>query len=763
MRIGAKTYLSPKCTAICRILIAVMRFRGVLTVLFLCLPSWGAGEELDAQLRRIFSSPAFAAKRFGPARWIENGAAYSTVEAGSIIRYDTVSGKRSVLVDAKALTPPSGKPLALDDYEWSDDDKKLLVFTNTRKVWRNNTRGDYWVLDLASKRLTQVAPSATAATLMFAKFSPDATRVAYVRENNIYVETLATQATVALTTDGSATLINGTTDWVYEEELSLSDAFRWSPDGTRIAYWQFDSTGVGSFTLLNNTATTYPVPTVIPYPKAGTTNSAVRVGVIPAAGGQTRWIDVPGDSRNHYIAAMEWRKDALEIQQLNRKQNTLILFRGDASNGTVREVFRDTDEAWVDTPDFGAEPPLLNGGKDFLWLSERDGWRRAYAVPVAGGTPVPLTPEGMDVIAFEGLDANNQWLYFIASPNKATMRFLYRAPVNRSAGASRVTPGELNGTHSYRMSPDGRFALHVESHFDRPPVTDLISLPDHKRIRLLEGNEPLRAAAASAIQPSAEFFEVVIDGGVTIDGWMLRPRNFDATKKYPVIVHVYGEPASVTVTDAWPGARGLFHRALANEGYLVVSFDNRGTPAPKGRAWRKSIYGSVGMLSTQDQAEALTALARQRSYVDITRAGVWGWSGGGSNTLNMMFRAPDLYKVGVSVAPVPDQRLYDTIYQERYMGLPDENAAGYRVGSSIHHAEGLRGKLLLVHGTGDDNVHYQGAERLVNRLIELGKPFDFMAYPNRTHSINEGTGTSYHLYALIARYFLTNLPAGPLQ
>jgi dipeptidyl-peptidase-4 len=756
-----KTYLSPKRSTNCRILFPVTRNILLVLLLGVLVPVWPASEEFSQQLKRIFNGRAFTAKRFGPARWIENGAGYSTVEGSELIRYDTATGKRSVLVSAQQLTPPQGKALALEDYEWSADGNRLLIFTETKKVWRLNTRGDYWVLDLTAGSLKKLGAAAPPSSLMFAKFSPDASRVAYVRANNIYVENLKSGEVKPLTSDGSETLINGTSDWVYEEELFLRDGFRWSPDGASIAFWQFDSTGVERFSLINNTDSLYPKITTIAYPKVGTKNSAARLGVVPASGGAPRWMEIPGDPRNHYLAAMEWRGGTLEIQQLNRKQNTLILFSGDARTAQVKEVFRDHDDAWVDMPEFDGEPPRLNGGKDLLWLSERDGWNHAYAVPAAGGTPVLLTPGAMDVVRVVGVDKEARWLYFIASPDNATQRYLYRTPMDRSSAPVRLTPADQPGTHTYRMSPDGRWAFHTWSRFDRPVVTDLIRLPDHQMVRMLEPNAALRGNVASITSPPVEFFQVQLEAGIAIDGWMLKPRNFDPSKKYPVVVHVYGEPASVTVTDAWGGARNLFHRALANEGYLVVSFDNRGTPAPKGRQWRKSIYGAVGLLASQDQAEALLALGKARPYVDLTRAGVWGWSGGGSNTLNMMFRAPDLYKVGVSVAPVPDQKLYDTIYQERYMGLPDENEAGYKMGSSIHFAEGLMGKLLIVHGSGDDNVHYQGTEKLVNRLIELGKPFDFMAYPNRSHSINEGPGTSLHLYSLIGRYFFEHLPAGP--
>jgi dipeptidyl-peptidase-4 len=291
---------------------------------------------------------------------------------------------------------------------------------------------------------------------------------------------------------------------------------------------------------------------------------------------------------------------------------------------------------------------------------------------------------------------------------------------------------------------------------------EVVALPSHESRRQLIDAAPLAAKLGDLLKPPVEFVTVDVGGGVTLDGWMLKPSTFDPSKKYPVIVQVYGEPASQTVTDAWHGSGGLFHRALADAGYLVVSFDNRGTPAPKGAAWRKVIYGTVGDLSAKEQAAAIEALAASHPFIDRDRIGVWGWSGGGSNTLNCMFRYPGVYKVGVAVAPVPDQKLYDTIYQERYMSTPEKNPEGYRVGSPINFAQGLEGDLLIVHGSGDDNVHYQGTERLVNRLVELGKPFDLMVYPNRTHAIAEGAGTTVHVYQLIARYFVQHLPPGPV-
>ena len=727
-------------------------------------PRWTA---LEQQLDRIFNSTEYQLPRFGPARWLADGTAYSTVEraAGAaggndIVRYDAATGTRSILISASQLIPAgTQKALSIDDYVWSDDASKLLIFTNTQKVWRLNTRGDYWVLDIKSGALKQVGTSQPPASLMFAKFSPDATRVAYVRSNNIYVEQLADGKVTQLTTDGSETTINGTSDWVYEEEFGVRDGFQWSPDGASIAYWQFDSTGVGLFSLINTTDTLYPVVKTIPYPKAGTANSAVRIGVISASGGQTTWMKTEGDPRNTYLARIGWiDAKTVSIQQLNRQQNRNDFLTADIATGAVKQVFRDESKSWVDVNE---EVPWIDGGKTFLWLSERDGFQHVYRVPREGGTGQLISKFNADVTDISGFDEKGGWMYFRASPDNAGQRYLYRAKLDGSSAPERVTPQEQAGTHRYDISPNGKLAFHTYSQFEKPPVTEVIELPSHKPVRPLTDPSAVAAKVKPLLTPAAEFFRIDIGGGVQLDGWMIKPSTFDATKKYPIITHVYGEPASQTVNDAWGGATMLFHRALAEAGYIVLSVDNRGTPAPRGTEWRKVIYGAVGDLASKDQAAAVRALAAKYGYLDRDRVGVWGWSGGGTNTLNAMFRFPDVYKVGVAVAPVPDQKLYDTIYQERYMGVPQENEAGYKLGSAINFADGLQGKLLVVHGSGDDNVHMQGTERLINRLIELGKPFDMMMYPNRTHSISEGRGTTPHVYKLIARYFFTNLAPGP--
>jgi dipeptidyl-peptidase-4 len=548
-------------------------------------------------------------------------------------------------------------------------------------------------------------------------------------------------------------------DWVNEEELDIRDGYRWSDDSRSLAYWQFDTSGVGEFTLVNTAGGTYPVLQQFAYPKVGTRNSAVRIGVVAASGGRTRWLKLPGDPREHYVSRLEWAKGAgqLVVHRLNRLQNTLDVFLAEARTGEVAAWWQDRDEAWVSVRD---APRWTRDGQTMVILSERGGWQQAYAVSRADRSTRLLTPSAADVISLLSTDAKDEWLYYLASPDNATQRYLFRSRLDGSGATERVTPAAQPGTHSYSISPDGSFAFHTYSTFNQPPVTRLVRLPSHEVVRLLEENRALREKNAD-LGPPGEFLTVAAGDGVTLDGWMIKPKAFEPGGKYPVVVFVYGEPASVTVTDNWGGSRTLFHRALAEAGFAVVSFDNRGTPAPKGRAWRKVIYGAVNVLAAKEQTTALQNLLRERPYLDASRVGVWGHSGGGANTLNLMFRSPETYQVGVSLAPVVDQRLYDTIYQERYMGLPAQNPDGYRDASPITHAAGLRGKLLLVHGAADDNVHYQHSEQLINRLIELQKPVDLMVYPSGTHALSEGKGYALHRHRLIAHYFVKHLAPAP--
>jgi dipeptidyl-peptidase-4 len=688
----------------------------------------------------------------GERRWIDGGEGYTTIERGELVRYETSTGKRQVLMSAKELTPPKSER-ALSPIESSSTNANLMLFaTNPRTVMIRKSANDYWVLDKVAGSWDKLGGK-TNSGLLYAKLSPAGTHAAYVRDSNIYLEDVRSGIIKQLTRDGSENIINGTSDWVNEEELSIRDAFEWSPDGRRIAFLQFDQSNVPEFTLINYTDNLYPTLTRYHYPKSGQTNSTVRLGVVSVSGGAVRWMKVPGDPRNIYIARFGWaNSDEIILQQLNRLQNTNNLWLANAKSGEVHLMFQDRDEAWVEINNTFT---WLEQGKRLLFESERDGWRHAYAVSREGEARL-ITTGAFDLVSITSVDKTNGWLYYIASPENATQRYLYRSRLDGGGNPDRVTPTNQPGSHSYNISPDGRWAFHTYSKFDEPGNSELVSLPDHKSVRAFQTNADLKAKVSPILCGRTELFQVDLGNGVKLDGWLIKPGHFDETKKYPLILYVYGEPASTTVNDSWSGTGRLLLAALSDDGYLVGSFDNRGTPAPKGREWRKIVYGSVGVLASKDQTAAVRALAASRPYVDLERVGVYGWSGGGSMTLNLLFRSPDLFKVGVAGAPVPDQTLYDSIYQERYMGLPDRNSQGYKDGSPIGFASGLQGKLLVIHGTGDDNVHFQGTQRLLNKLIELNKQFRFMEYPNRRHGI---AGT--HLDTLRYGFLEENLPAGP--
>ena len=751
-------------------------------------PATQAAQQTPAEssLLTVDSTFTYRSKSLGPVQWQQDGSGYLALEPSEtnkefldIVRYDAVSGERTIKVPVEKLTPAgASSPILVEEFTLSSDEQKLLIFTNSERVWRSNTRGDYWLVDLKSGELHKLGgKDAKPSSLMFAKFSPDASRVGYVRENNIFVEALSQPGTAnvgapitQITTDGTRYIVNGTFDWVYEEELFCRDGWRWSPDGKQIAYWQLNSEGVKEFQLINNTAGLYPVITTFPYPKAGEMNSAARVGVVAAGGGQTRWFEIGGDPRNNYLPRMEWAASSNEvvIQQLNRLQNTNTVMLGDARSGKLQPILTEKDETWVDiswgdldwskTGLARGDVEWIDGGKRFLWASERDGWRHIYSISRDGRDVKDITPGNFDVINVEKVV--NGWIYFEASPDNATQRYLYRAPLTGSTSISRLTPSTQPGTHAYNISPRGDLAIHFSSAFMKVPATEIVRLPEHTSARTLIDNHQLQERLGKLRQTPFEFFKVDIGEGVVLDGWMIKPPGFDPQKRYPVFFYAYTEPWSQTVVDSWGGRNLLWHMMLAQQGYLVMSVDNRGTPAPRGRAWRKIFYRKAGIINSQDQANAARAIGKW-PYVDPTRIGIWGWSGGGSATLNAMFRYPDVYQVGMAVAPMADLRYYDTIYQERYCGLPQEHPEEYKQSSPTTFAGQLKGQLLIVHGTGDDNVHYQATELLVNALVAANKPFTIMAYPNRSHGIFEGPGTQRHLFGLLTRYLNEKLPAGP--
>lgn len=713
--------------------------------------------QTELTLEDIYVKGTFRARGVPQPTWMEDGRSYSAMTEKGLVRVDAATLAETVIVPQAAFVPAgAARPLRVEDYTWSEDKTKLVVYTNSRRVWRRNTRGDYWLLDVAAGTVRQLGKGLEPSRMMYGKLSPAGDRFAYVYYNNLYVEDVATGERRQLTFDGDDVLINGNFDWVYEEELNCYDGWRWSPDGRKIAYWHSDTGGTGTFLMIDNIDSLYSFTIPLPYPKAGTTNSAVKVGVVDVETARTGWFPVPGDPRENYIARMEFvpGTDEVMIQQLNRLQNTNTVYYGNVNTLELTPFYEDHDDAFLNVHD---NIVWLDGNKYFTWTSEKDGWRHLYRVTRDGQKETLVTKGDFDVINVLRIDPKGGYVYYMASPESAVEQYLYRSRLDGKGAAERVTPPGFTGTYSYNISPGAKYALCSFSNHDTPRVYEMVSLPDHKTVRRLEDNAALKAVYDSYGFRTREYFQVDI-GEAVLDGWMIKPRDFDPAKKYPVIFHIYGEPASSTVQDSWSG--DYWNQLLAQQGYIIASIDPRGTNNPKGREWRKCIYGKVGILAMADHAKAVRLAEEMFPFMDPERIGVWGWSGGGSSTAHLMFEHPDIYSVGIAVAGVYSQRLYDSIYQERYMGLPSTNPDGYREGSPITHAAGLQGDLLLIHGTGDDNVHYQSLEMLVNELVKQGKMFSMMSYPMRTHGISERENTTMHLYRTMLKYWLEHLPAG---
>jgi dipeptidyl-peptidase-4 len=692
-------------------------------------------------------------------KWTRDGNGYFNAENGEIVQYELPSLSKKTVVAKSLLTPAGLQPLAIRNFFFSADDNKVMLYTNTKKVWRYDTRGDYWLLDMKSRQLRKLGKTLPESSLMFAKFSPDGNKVAYVSNYNLYVEDLATGRITALTTGGSRKLINGTFDWVYEEEFACRDGFRWSPDSKKIAYWQIDASKVKNYLMLNTTDSIYPFAVPVEYPIAGEAPSPYKIGVVNIATAKTNWMRIPTDPvLQSYLPRMEWaaNNSQLIVQHLNRKQNESNVMLCDVSTGASKSIYQEKDPAWIDIqPSWDSDYEYggwdwLNNGREFLWSSEKDGWRHLYRISRDGSKETLITKGNYDVMDINAIDEASGYVYFYASPDNATQSYLYRTRLDGSGTAERLSPMNQNGTHTYLVSPTGKYAQHGFSNYYTPTAREWVSLPDHKSLN--GDNVNSAVAKADKSKSNVEFFRVKTAEGVEMDGWMAKPSNFDPSKKYPVVFYVYTEPAGQNAKDVYGAGRNfLYNGNMAADGYVYITIDNRGTPAPKGREWRKSIYRKVGQLNIRDQAMAAKEVLNW-PFIDTSRVAVWGWSGGGSATLGLMFQFPQIYKTGIAIAAVGNELTYDNIYQERYMGLPQENREDFVKGSPITHAKNLVGHLLYVHGTGDDNVHYNNAEMLINALIANRKQFQLMSYPNRTHSISEGEGTGAHLRQLYTDY-----------
>lgn len=535
---------------------------------------------------------------------------------------------------------------------------------------------------------------------------------------------------------------------------------RLSPDGTKVVFIEVDYTGVRQRSVLVPSDPSYPEVQQNRFARVGEEIEKLRIGVVNGDGEQLSWLPVECPSEGMYLGQVEWAGNSEEVlvekfSRFRDKREFLLV----TSQGESQTIFSEANESWVESSQ-GKNSGLvwLKGGQELVVISEKDGWRHAYRYSRDGKELALLTPGDYDIIDRAVVDEERGWYYFYASPQDGTQKYLYRVALDGSGDMSLVSPSSQVGTHSYNFSPDHQWAIHTFSSLDSPPVHALVEIASHRVVREFDVNAAIRERLKSVQCQPAEFLKLEIGDGITCDAWLLKPKDLVPGRKYPLFVYVYGEPHAQTVLNEWGAAQIDFHRVAAELGYVVVSIDNRGTPAPKGAAWRRAIFGSLGPLSTEEQAAALQALAKQCPFVDLDRVAIWGWSGGGSNTLNAMFRKPDVYHVGIAVVPKPQPHLYNAWFQEIYMRTRDVNAHGYERAAPLNFAQGLAGKLLIITGSGETNTHIQIIEGLVDRLIALGKPFDYMVYPNRDHGLREGDGTVVHVRMRILRYLLENLP-----
>ncbi|WP_324755801.1 S9 family peptidase [Sphingobacterium thalpophilum] len=695
--------------------------------------------------------------------WAEYGDHYYEFSEKGIETVDPRNRTRTIFLPQQSLIPQgTNKPIEVENFTISKNKEFILIYTNSKRVWRENTRGDYWIYSQRSKQLRQLGQQFPASQLMFAKFSPRNDKVAYVNkaDHNIYIEDLKTGKITAVTTDGTDRIINGTFDWVYEEEFGCKDGFRWSPDGLSIAYWKLDARHIRNFLMINNTDSLYSYTIPVEYPKVGQSPSSCSIWIYELTNSRNNQVLIPGTPDQNYVPRMEWCMDSkqLILQQLNRKQNESKIYTASVTTYEAQLIYQEKSDSWIDIKSrWNNNDPAgwdwIQNGKAFIWVSEKDGWRKIYQIDLKGKEKL-ITQADYDVINLDFLDPKGETIYFTASPTNATQKYLYSVPT-KGGIPKRLTPMSYEGTCDYDISADGSIALFRFSNRAELKYDAVVALPSHQ---VLTDFELKRQKKTS--EGIAEFFKVKTADSVELDGWMVKPLNFDPSKKYPVVFMVYGEPASQTVLDNFSaGYNSLYKGNMAQDGYLYISLDNRGTPSPKGSSWRKSIYRKIGLLNIRDQALSAQEILKW-PFVDSSRVAVWGWSGGGSSTLNLLGQYPQIYKTGIAIAAVANQRLYDNVYQERYMGLPQENKEDFENGSPLKHVKNIRGNLLYIHGTGDDNVHYQNAEVLINELIRNNVQFQLMSYPNRSHSISEGEGTHEHLRTLFTNYLRLHCPPG---
>jgi dipeptidyl-peptidase-4 len=708
------------------------------------LVSFGSIAQQSIDLSTLWQSYAFYAGGISGLRSMSDSEHYTAQGNGTIEQYNYLSGEKvALLLDVNALISEEDAVPAFDSYDLSADEQWALLETETDQIYRRSSKSVVWVVNLQSQQAIKIRPE----KISNATFSPDANYVAYVYDNNLYIYDISEDAHIRITSDGSFNhIINGATDWVYEEEFSIVKAFWWSPNSDKLAYLRFDESNVRSFNMDIYGKELYPNPYTFKYPKAGEDNSVVSAHIWDM--NSSKVINALNDIDYEYLPRAQWsNENTWVVSTLNRLQNEFNLYAIDATSGEAQNIYHETDEKYLEIND---ELYFLEDGS-FVLLSDRDGWNHLYHVASNGRIKRQITKGEYNVTRLYGMDGSNR-LYYQSTERSAIERNIYSIKIN---GSGKTTLATEQGTHNATFTPDFKHFINTYSAEDVPTRVSLRESRKGNVLRTIKTNERAEKALETYTYSPKEFFTLNTPTGGDLNAWMIKPVDFDETKTYPLFMFVYGGPGNQTVTNSYDAFRGMWFQMLANElDIIVASVDNHGTDG-RSEEFKKSTYGKMGKLETRDQTEAALELAK-RPYINGDRIGVFGWSYGGYMASNCLFQSPEVFKMAIAVAPVTNWRFYDNIYTERYMGLPSNNGDGYDADSPLSHVDGLQGKYLLIHGTGDDNVHVQNSMRMVEALVQADKDFDWFAYPDKNHGIYGGN-TTMHLYRMMSEFIAENL------
>lgn len=704
----------------------------------------------DISFFNIFDG-TFSTSSVANIEWMSDGEFYSSLNhtnKGTEIRKNSILKENfEVLVTDKLLHEAYPESGSIEKYQFSRDEDKLLLQTNFEKIWRRSSKANYYIYDLFTEDFKKLTKSEE--KQQYAELSPQGERVAFVQNNNIYWVDLESGKETAITSDGKENyIINGAADWVYEEEFGFAKAWFWSPDGNKIAFYRFDESDVNDF-YMTSWSNLYPEQVTYKYPKAGEKNSDVQIGIYDLESDKTVWVEL-SESDYEYIPRVNWTQDPekLALRVMNRHQNKQDLLIADADNGRVKTIFTEENDTWIDVHD---DLHFLQNQREFIYVSEQDGYNHIYLYDINGNEIRQITNGEWEVTELVGIDEQENLIYYVSAEESPIERHIYTIGMD---GRGKTKLSSKAGWNSINMSPDFRFFIHIHSDVNNPPTYALRKF-NGEEVRVLEENEGVRKKLRDYSLPNTEFMELELEEAGSLNALMIKPPDFDSAEKYPMLVYVYGGPGSQTVVNSYRmGHTQLWHYFLASQGYIVVSIDGRGTGG-RGRDFEKQVYKRLGELEIADQIEASSDLA-ELEYVDSERIGIWGWSYGGYMSTLALAEGNDIFSAAIAVAPVTNWRYYDTIYTERYMQTPEENEAAYDKYAPVNLAGKMKGDYLIIHGTGDDNVHFQHTMKMIDALVQQNIQFQTMIYPDRNHGISGGN-TRLHLYRLMTDFILKKL------